>query len=128
MEVEVPGDAGAGDRSQVRAHVEPLRPEGPAERPLSPLEQPDQVGRLAGVEVGERGHVAVRRDQQVARGVGEQVQDHEGARAPMDDVGLPVVPPRQRLAEDAPLSAAALRILDVPHPPRGEEPLHGRAL
>jgi len=128
VEVEVPRDAGAGDVAQVRADVEPLRTEGPVEHPLSPLEQFHQLPRLGRVQIAERGHVPVGREQQVARRVGEEVQDHEGPGSPVQDMGAPVVPPRQRLAEDAPLPAPTLRILDVAHPPRREEPLHGRAL
>jgi hypothetical protein len=89
--VEMGGDAGARDVTEVHAHVEPLGAAGVAQRLEGALGELGQLGRLAVVQFGVVGHVPIGADHQVAGVVGIKVQHRVDDRAAGDDQPFLVV-------------------------------------
>ena len=134
MPVEVPWNPRPGDGPDIQPNVEAVgfhpRLDPPAPRDEELLE----VEELPAVEVGQRRPVVERRDEEVAVGVGEAVEDHEARGGPHDDAQFAVVFGRSRgrpAEEAAPVGAGPPDDwlsrcgpgggipLDVGQPPRG---------
>src|SRR5439155_4105318 len=101
VEVQVPGDAGAGGTAQVQADVEAVG----AHRRLGggdhALHQVEGVARLFWRQILDLAHVPEGGHHRVARVVGEQVHDGEAqGRAPEDEAGF-VVALGGKVAEEA---------------------------
>jgi hypothetical protein len=77
--------------------------------------EPVQLERLLVRQLRQLADMAVRRDEQVPRGVRVLVQEHDRGLAPADDEGRIVVA-LDRVADEA--AGQLVRLLDVLQPPR----------
>ena len=116
MDVDVVGDARAGDAAQVPPEVVALGAIDLGQRvhPLAP--EPVDLDGLLVVQLGEPADVSHRCDQQVTRGVGKLVQQDERTPTPVHDEPV-LVGALERGAEDAPLLLVGAT--DVLESPRG---------
>ena len=126
VEVNVVDDAGARNPAEVPAEVVALRSVGLGESRDPALSKAVDLESLIVRKVGELADVPVGGDHQVAGGVRELVQEHEGALAAVDDEPLLVVA-GGRVAEDA--ARLLVGLGDVLEPPGSPELLrHGREI
>jgi RTX calcium-binding nonapeptide repeat (4 copies) len=111
-------DAGAGDSTEIPAEVETLRAVELREHARPEARKPVDLQRLNFSELRELADVAVRRDHEVPRGIGELVEDHERFTPPVDDEAALIVA-FCRAAEDAAvLLVGLLDVLEAPRRPQ----------
>ena len=93
VDVQVVRHGTAGRPAEVEPDVHPARRVRGADRGRRIRHGRPQVGGLRRGQVGQVGHLAVRHDEQVTRGVREDVGDDEALRRAVHDVGLGVGEP-----------------------------------
>ena len=121
--VQVPQHSRPGHPALVHAHVEAVGLVRGPQRADARLHELHGLGELLRGGLLHPAHVAGDHGHQVAGGVREGVQDEEGAGAAMEDESPPVVPGRERGAEDAAITGCPRR-RHVAHPPGGPETIH----
>jgi len=110
-------DPGARDSAEVPAQVVAVGPVGRGQRLERLPGEPVHLESLVVVEVGELRTVPERRHHQVARRVGELVQQHERAPPAVDDELLLVVAIRREAEDAALLLVGRLDVLEAPRRP-----------
>jgi hypothetical protein len=123
MHVEVGCHTGAGSPAQVESEIETIGSVFCAKGGFAPLGQLHDFLEFERRRIAQEGDVAVRHDEHVARGIGEEVQNHERGLAPAQNKVLPVVLLRQDPAEDAPALSVA-EPADVVEAPGRPEMIH----